>query len=181
MKQIFVIPVRSAKASARRAKVGIQTHPNLGENMDSRFRLIRSCRQAIGGNDRRRVSNWFLIFLTSLPLIALAQAPNPAPVNTVLTNFLALLTMVIKILISSALLVFGWGIVKLIFTTKAGDAKKIGETKQILLWSIIGIFVLASLGGIIIFLKTYLGIPNNVPIQPPTFTTFVSSPSNRGG
>ena len=115
------------------------------------------------------------VILISLPLIASAQAPDPAPVNTVLTNFLALLTVVIKILISSAFVVFGWGIVKLIFTTRAGDAKKIGEAKQILLWSIIGIFVLASLGGIIIFIQTYFGIPNNAPIQPPTFTTFLTS------
>lgn len=151
MKQKFVIP----------AKAGIQTHSNPVENLDSRLRR----------NDKWKIFNWFLIILISIPLIVSAQAPDPQSVNTVLTNFLALLTIVIKILISSAFVVFGWGVVKFIFT--ANDPKKIEQAKYIMLLGIIGIFVLASMGGIIIFIKTYFGIPDNSPIQPPTFTTFL--------
>lgn len=108
-----------------------------------------------------------------------AQSPNPAVVNTVLTHFLTLLTLVIQILILSALIVFGWGVVKLIFS--ASDPKKIEQAKYIILWGIIGLFVLASMGGILAFIKTYLGIPNNSPIPAPMFTTFGSSPKHRGG
>lgn len=118
-----------------------------------------------------------LIILISFPLITSAQAPDPQPVNTVLTNFLALLTIVIKILISLAFVVFGWGVVT--FILASNDEKKIREAKNIILLGIIGIFVLASMGGIIIFIKTYFGIPDNSPIQPPTFTTFLASHANR--
>ena len=114
-----------------------------------------------------------VIFLTSIPLITSAQSPDPAPVNQVLTNFLTLLNVVIRILITSAFVVFGWGIVKLIFS--ANDPKKIEQAKYIILWGIIGIFVLASMTGILAFIKNYLGIKNNTPIQPPTFTTFLTS------
>ncbi|MEK9195140.1 MAG: hypothetical protein AAB975_02095 [Patescibacteria group bacterium] len=115
----------------------------------------------------------FLVILTTVPFIVLAQSPNPAPVNTILTNFLTFLAVVIRILITLAFVVFGWGVVTFIFA--AHDPKKIEQAKYIMLWGIIGIFVLASLGGIIGFIKIYLGIGNNAPIPVPTFTTFLTS------
>ena len=113
------------------------------------------------------------VILLSAPLVIEAQSPNPAPVNTVLTNVLTLLAIIIRILIASALAVFGWGIVKLIIA--ANDPKKIEQAKYMILWGIISVFVLASMAGILKFIKTYIGIPNNSPIQVPTFTTFLTS------
>lgn len=176
MKEKFVIPAifRQAQDGERsRTKAKVQIHSNPEENMGCRFSAESGSAFGMTWNDKWKIFNWFLIFLISIPIIVSAQAPDPAPVNTVLTNFLALLTVVIKILISSAFVVFGWGVVT--FILASNDQKKIREAKNIILYGIIGIFVLASLGGIIIFFQTYFGIPNNTPIVPPTFTVFLNS------
>jgi len=67
-----------------------------------------------------------------------------------------------------AFVIFGWGILKLI--TANGDPKKVGDAKGILTWGIIGIFILASMGGIIYFINAYIGIPTKPVIQAPLWT-----------
>ena len=109
----------------------------------------------------------FLVILTFNPLVAFAQSPDAGPVKSVLENVLTFLKVVIPILITLALLVFGWGIIKLI--TAGEDVKKRTDAKGILTWGIIGIFVLTSMYGIITFVKDYIGIPENQPIQVPKF------------
>ena len=104
--------------------------------------------------------------LLAIPFVAFA-APNAQPVKDVFTSILTVLNLVIKILISLAFVVFGWGIIKLIFA--GGDSKGVADAKRILLYGVIGIFVLASLGGILFFIKTYIGVPDNSPVQIPKF------------
>ena len=118
----------------------------------------------------RRFSFLAHLFLTAVlttPLFAYAQSPDAGTVKTVLTNFRTLLNVVIEILITLAFVVFGWGIIKLI--TAGGDTKKIADAKGILTYGIIGLFVLSSIYGILVFIKTYLGVPDNTPITVPKF------------
>ena len=110
----------------------------------------------------------FTILLTT-PLLGYAQNPDAGPVESVLTNFHTLLSVVIEILITLAFVVFGWGIVKLITSKAGGDPKKVNDAKQIILYGIIGLFVLSSMYGILVFIKTYLGVPDNTPITVPKF------------
>ena len=109
----------------------------------------------------------FLVILALSPLVAFAQ--DAEPVTTVLTNFLAFLNVMIKVFIVIAFLMFGWGIVKLISAKGGGDPQKVTNAKQVILYSIIGIFVLASMGGIITLIKSYTGIADNKPIEIPKF------------
>ncbi|GEM_PF-3880132 len=119
---------------------------------------------------------YFSLSLASIavatPLVVFA-APDSAPINTILTNVLNLLTLLIQILIVSAIIVFGWGVVRLMFNPT--NPQKIAQAKQIIFFGLIGLFVLASMYGIIFFIKTYLGVPDNTPIQAPNFTYISSS------
>ena len=108
-----------------------------------------------------------LVILVSNPLATSAQSPNAEPVKSVLINFLTFLDAVTPILIALAFLVFGWGMIK--FITAGEDPKKRTDAKSILTWGIIGIFILASMSGIVTFIKTYVGVPANQPIQVPKF------------
>ena len=111
----------------------------------------------------------FLAAATAVPFLAYADSPNPAQANQILGFFLTLLGIVVEILLTLAIVVFGWGIVRMI--AYAGNPQKIGEAKKALLWGFIGIFILASLYGIIKFIKDYTGITANPSIQVPKFTT----------
>ncbi|OHA00467.1 MAG: hypothetical protein A3C07_01260 [Candidatus Sungbacteria bacterium RIFCSPHIGHO2_02_FULL_47_11] len=105
------------------------------------------------------------------PLVALAQEDKVSPVAQ---NILAALNLVVTIVFILAVIVFGWGIVKLIVA--AGDPGKIKEAKGFLIWGVIGIAILASIFGIIQFLQQYIGISSGTqPIQPPGVTLPVGS------
>jgi len=113
----------------------------------------------------RKYLFFIYITLSLLPFSAMAQSSEG--INSILNNILSASTVLIQILITLAILAFGWGVVKLIFA--ASNPQQIKDAKGILLWGMIGIFVLSSLYGIITFIKTYVGVPDNSPIQIPKF------------
>ena len=104
--------------------------------------------------------------LASIPFLAVAQGPDATQVNSILKNVLSLLTVVVQITILCAFIAFGWGVIKLI--TAGGDAKRLGDAKKIVAWGVVGIFILASLFGIITFIQTYIGITAGGSIKVPT-------------
>lgn len=103
-----------------------------------------------------------------IPLSAYGASPDSGPVNSVFESMLNLLNVLTQIGIVTALVVFGWGIIRLIMAANNPAALK--QAKGILWWGIIALFVLASLGGIIAFIKSYAGIPDNVIINIPNFS-----------
>lgn len=97
-----------------------------------------------------------------------AQAPSGPPddfkdVVCYVTNFIGLLT---PLLVAISLLVFFWGIAR--FILAAGDEKKVEEGKKLLIWGTIGLFVIASLWGIIQILSGSLFGPSpiGIPLLP---------------
>ena len=121
--------------------------------------------------NRRSSSLAYFLFsvLLAIPLLAYAQNPDAGPVQLIILHTIVVLNVIIEIIITLAFVVFGWGIVKLISSKAGGDPKKVNDAKGILTYGIIGIFVLASMLGILTFIKTYIGIPGNAPIQTPKF------------
>lgn len=99
-----------------------------------------------------------------VPLVAHAQGTT---VNQIIANITETMGLVLRLVFTFAIVVFGWGIVKLI--AASGNPQKIKEAKGIILWGIIGMFILASLAGIVAFLQTYFGIPGGGTITPPHF------------
>ena len=115
----------------------------------------------------------FVIVAFPLPVEAAcvtgsAQAPSGPPDDfkdlvCYVTNFIGLLT---PLLVAVSLLVFFWGIAR--FILAAGDEKKVEEGKKLLIWGSIGLFVIASLWGIIQILSGSLfgSSPIGIPLLP---------------
>lgn len=91
------------------------------------------------------------------PLAAFAQ--NLQNLNTLATSTLGVLNIVITIVFVLAILVFGWGVVKYITSANSPDKEK--EARQFLWWGVIGIFVLASVFGLVRFIGTSLNVDQN--------------------
>jgi len=106
----------------------------------------------------------FSIAAVVVPAAALAAESD---ITKILNNTKDLLNLVIKILITLALVVFIWGIVQ--FIAAAGNPQKIRQAKGTILYGIIAIAILAMMTGIIAFLQTYFGISGGVPIKIPQF------------
>jgi len=108
----------------------------------------------------------------AIPALAFAQAqgePNAIQTNTIINNITAGARLVITFLFVLALLVFVWGMVKLIIA--AGDPEKIGEAKGFILWGLVGMAVLASVFGLVTFIQSYFGVTGNGTFKIPNVST----------
>lgn len=70
--------------------------------------------------------------------------------------FLTIIEAIIPIIASLALLVFFWGLAKFILNV-SGDEKAVGEGKKLMVWGLVGLFVMISVWGIIRFASGELG------------------------
>lgn len=80
--------------------------------------------------------------------------------------FVDLMTALMPVILGLALLSFFWGLVK--FVSKAGDAKSHADGKNLIVWGLIGIFVMLSFTGIIYFFYSDLGFNASHPFGLPT-------------
>ena len=94
------------------------------------------------------------------PLVLLALLlPTMVYADTaieLLDAFKDLFGKVISVLIGVAVVVFFWGLVK--FIAHAGDEKSHDEGKQLLIYGLVGIFVMVALWAILGFVSTELGL-----------------------
>lgn len=105
----------------------------------------------------------FSVAAVIVPFSALAASK----INQILTNAQDTLNIILRILMTLAVVIFIWGIVMLIAAQNSMEAIK--RAKAILLWGIIGIAVMASMTGIVAFLQTYFGVSGNDTIKVPQF------------
>jgi len=63
-----------------------------------------------------------------------------------------------------AFLVFVWGVAR--FIKSAGSEKEIKDSKNLLIWGVIGLFVLFAIWGIIAFLSNEFGFGSGIPVIP---------------
>ena len=89
-------------------------------------------------------------------------------IATIIVNMIGLVALVAKLAWMITLVVFGWGIVRLI--AASGNQEELKKAKGFLWWGIIGMFVLASIIGIIFLLQSdILGVGGGGIIAPPQF------------
>ena len=91
------------------------------------------------------------VVLAGLPFFA-----HAGTVFDVLNLLINIVTSIIPILLSLAVLVFMWGIVK--FIAQAGDEKAVAEGKQLMIWGMIALFVMVAFWGIVGYLQSSLGL-----------------------
>ena len=114
---------------------------------------------------KKNISFVALTLLAVSPLISVA-----APLDNIFRlaeNLREIIFIFIIIVFSIAVLVFGWGIVK--YLTAAGDATKLAAARGFLWWGVIGMFVLAAMFGLVLFIADALGIDDvgGGTIRPP--------------
>ncbi|HXK38787.1 MAG TPA: hypothetical protein VJ043_01720 [Candidatus Paceibacterota bacterium] len=98
-----------------------------------------------------------------VPVLASAQT-----LFRTLTDINSLLNGVMVLLITLAIVVFFWGLIKYIFNREGGE-KEGAEGATLMIWGIAALFVMLSIWGIIALLRNTFGVTANTgPIpQPP--------------
>jgi hypothetical protein len=91
-----------------------------------------------------------------LPFVVFAQVPDEAYIDSILQAIATLTTQAIPIVITLALLLFLWGLVK--FMTAAGDETAQATGKKLMIWGIIILFVMVSVWGLVQLINTLTGI-----------------------
>ena len=88
---------------------------------------------------------------------------NLSNLETLLRSVGKLVDLALPIVVAIALLVFFWGIVKFIFAGEEG--KK--EGKSLMIWGLVGLFIMVSVWGLVGFIGTSLGINQGSTIVVP--------------
>ena len=90
----------------------------------------------------------------------------PNDLRDIIFNFIDIISALIPLVIALAILFFFWGLAKFIFYADNEEKKK--EGKSIMLWGIIALFIIVTIGGIIALLgDSFLG--RNYGIIPLSF------------
>lgn len=97
--------------------------------------------------------------LLTLGVIALPSVAFAA--GELFTKVQGLLNSVIPIIITIAVIYFLWGVGK--YITSSGDADKQEEARGMMIYGIIGLFVMVSVWGLVNILVTTVGLSNTAP------------------
>jgi len=117
---------------------------------------------------RLRKSSVSLILAAALWAASMRMAEAAqSKIATIIVNAIGLVKLAAELAWMIALVVFGWGIVRLIVAS--GNQEELKKAKGFLWWGIIGMFVLASIVGIIFVLQSDLGVGGGGIVTPPQF------------
>lgn len=109
------------------------------------------------------------LFLLGLPGLSLAQGYEglaEGDVSGLLQLIFAWLNNIFYALMGVAFIIFVWGIIKFIFS--GGDAGKVGESKKIIVFGLIGLFVMVSVFGLVYLVGQFIGIRPGGTIEIPS-------------
>lgn len=103
-------------------------------------------------------NNFYSLVATAVslatPLLVFAQ--NTSKLEVTALGIVKILEIVVTAVFVMAVIVFGWGIVLLIIA--AGDPAKIKQARQFIIWGVVGIAILASIYGLIVYLRDFFGV-----------------------
>lgn len=97
-----------------------------------------------------------------LPFVALAQSGTQ--VVTILTQILTILNIVVPIVLGLGIIYFIYGVISYV-TAKDEEKKK--EARGIMIYGIIGIFVIASIWGLVALIANFTGVGQGGGISNP--------------
>lgn len=103
------------------------------------------------------------------PFLASAQATNlnASNVNNLVTFLKGLLSTAVVLLLAAAVVFFLWNVFKYVMSAGDGEAK--AEANKGIIYGLVGIFIMASVYGLVNFISGSLGL-NTTPIPPPGLT-----------
>ena len=79
--------------------------------------------------------------------------------------FLGLVGALIPVVAGMTLLVFFWGLAKFVARV-GGDEKAVSDGKNLMIWGVVGLFVMVSIWGILGFLSDQFGFSKVFPLLP---------------
>jgi hypothetical protein len=126
--------------------------------------------------------------LTVAILIGLTPLLASADINSGITAVGGLINnltnSVVKSLVTlfatAAMAAFFFGVVQFIWASREGDSKKMEDGKDFMLWSVVALFVMFSIWGIITFFQTTFGVTQN-NINIPTINVNGGGGNGNGG
>lgn len=111
-----------------------------------------------------------ILFLSSaVPFLVSAQSKITDLGNSIKAINSSIITATATLFMALAMAAFFFGIAKFILASRDGDTKEITNGKQFMLWSVIALFVMFSIYGIIRFVQENTIGTNNMNIVLPTF------------
>jgi len=114
----------------------------------------------------KKVSQILFMLLAIFPVLVLADVP-PAPLparnlGQIFTNITSfILSPLIGLFLTAAVVVFFWGMVKYIYSL--GEKEKV-EGRWLMVWGVIALFVMVSVWGLVGVLTNTFGL-NNTPVD----------------
>jgi len=93
------------------------------------------------------------VFAQTAPSVG-ANITQPDTFSDLVDILLGIIELLIPVLIALALVTFFWGLVK--FVGSAGNEEAVRTGKALMIWGIIGLFVMVSIWGILGFLSEIL-------------------------
>lgn len=100
----------------------------------------------------------------AVPLVSLAAINNAADVGSFIINTIN--NVLVPVLFAVAFIVFLWGAFSA-FILGANDEDKKGQGKNLMLWGLIGFFVMVSVWGLVNILTGTVNFGNNAGVTPP--------------
>ncbi len=114
------------------------------------------------------MKNLFIIFLLFVPSLALGNpAQTDGEISGVVGELINIANLLYQLVFVLIILAFAYGVLKFIF--QDGDEKDKG--KGFMVWSVVALFVLVSVWGIIQIVQGTLGIDGSETIRAPAIPT----------
>ncbi|MDP2705289.1 MAG: hypothetical protein U1D31_00150 [Patescibacteria group bacterium] len=108
---------------------------------------------------------FFLLLALISPVSSFGQSPlGPDNFDDVVSLLIGIMGLLYPALVALALLVFFWGLAK--FMSGGGNEQSVEDGKKLMLWGIIGLFVLVSMWGIVRILVDSFGFDGGFPLAP---------------
>jgi succinate dehydrogenase/fumarate reductase cytochrome b subunit len=106
----------------------------------------------------------YLVSICIIPVTVSAQATLDSSVIQLVNNFVdVIINPLILLLISAALLLFFWGLFRLLWDLSNGGTG--AEGKQHILWGLIGLVIMISVWGIIELIANSIGSDTTVNVE----------------
>ena len=99
------------------------------------------------------------ITVSAMPFLAFAQGTGG--VNNIVTNLSNLVNRIVPILLVIGTIVFLWGVI--MFLTAGADEEKRANARSLIIYGLVGLFVMVAAWGIVGLLVGFTGT-GNVPI-----------------
>ncbi len=116
------------------------------------------------------MKTFFTFALLFLPISLRAQVT----LNSILEEMTSIIEVFIPVAIAIAVVVFIWGLVRMIAGMSYGDSDTaIAEGKKRMIWGVVGLFLIVSIWGIVELLIVMFGADVGNQVSPPQINTFM--------